>query len=215
MGVEGLQNRVSATFSLPNLDSTLLFNDILNNTNLIHIASETPQVAKARAQLQIAKSKLDSKKSEAWPRVYLRTYKPLNTIPNSNDTSTTAFLGMSYSPGAGFSTIAEARALDTRLSGAQLSVETASLEMHQILQSDREEYVNARLRTAALEKAVNGSELVLASYKRQFEAGKKTWLDLLNAVRELAQNHYNLVDAQASMAGAMHRLQLRLGIEVR
>ena len=83
--------------------------------------------------------------------------------------------------------------------------------MQQALQSDNEEYVNARLRIAALEKSVEGSDLVLASYKRQFEAGKKTWLDLLNAARELAQNQYSLADAQASMLGAMHRLQLRMG----
>lgn len=83
--------------------------------------------------------------------------------------------------------------------------------MQQTLHSDREEYINARLRIASLAKAVDGSELVLASYKRQFEAGKKTWLDLLNAVRELAQNQYGLADAQAAMLGAMSRLQLRMG----
>ncbi len=210
-GLERLHNRVGAASPMPNLESTLLFTDVVNTTDWLYIASEGPLVAKARAQLRVAKSKLESKQSEAWPQVYLRAYKPLNTIPSSNDTSTTTFVGLSYSPGAGFATIAEARALGTRISGAQLSVESAMLEMQQTLQSDREEYVNARLRIAALEKAVNGSELVLASYKRQFEAGKKTWLDLLNAVRELAQNQYSQADAQASMVGAMNRLQLRMG----
>ena len=79
------------------------------------------------------------------------------------------------------------------------------------MQSDKEDFVNTRLRIAALERTVEGSDLVLASYKRQFEAGKKTWLDLLNAVRELAQNQYSLADAKATMLGAMHRLQLRMG----
>jgi adhesin transport system outer membrane protein len=83
--------------------------------------------------------------------------------------------------------------------------------MQHTLQSDREEFVSARLRIAAIEKSVDGSALVLASYKRQFEAGKKTWLDLLNAVRELAQNQYNLVEARGTLTGAMYRLQLRMG----
>jgi adhesin transport system outer membrane protein len=63
----------------------------------------------------------------------------------------------------------------------------------------------------ALDKAVQGSRAVLDSYGRQFTAGRKTWQDLMNAVRELAQNQYNFVDTQAAMVSAMYRLQIRLG----
>ena len=70
---------------------------------------------------------------------------------------------------------------------------------------------NARNRIGALDLAVQGSEQVLDSYLRQFQAGRKSWLDLLNAARELAQNEYTLVDARAGLVGAMHRLQLRMG----
>lgn len=52
---------------------------------------------------------------------------------------------------------------------------------------------------------------MLASYERQFQAGRKTWQDLLNAAREVAQNEFNLSDAQSAMQGAMYRLQVRLG----
>ena len=210
-GLEQLQLRVNSASPMPGLKETLPFAKTVNVTDWLYIASQGPMVAKARAQLRQAQNKLEGKKAESWPQLYVRTYKPLSTIPSSTDTSITAFVGLSYTPGAGLSTFAEAKALGTRLSGAQLSVESALLEMQQTLQSDREEYINSRLRIAALEKSVEGSELVLASYKRQFEAGKKTWLDLLNAVRELAQNQYNLADAQATMLGSMSRLQLRMG----
>ncbi len=210
-GLERLRSRVGSAPAIPNLKETLTFTHVVNVSDWRLVASEGPLVARARAQLRQAQSKLDSKKSETWPQLYVRTYKPLSAIPNSTDTSMTAFVGMSYTPGAGLSTFAEAQALGTRLEGAQLAVESALLEMQQTLQSDREEYINARLRIEVLEKSVIGAELVLASYKRQFEAGKKTWLDLLNAVRELAQNQYGLADAQGSMLGAMYRLQLRMG----
>jgi adhesin transport system outer membrane protein len=55
---------------------------------------------------------------------------------------------------------------------------------------------------------------VLVSYQRQFQASKKTWQDLLNAVRELAQNQYALADARASLQGAMYRLQIRTGQDI-
>ena len=209
-GYDNLQSRVQSAAAMPGLKQTKAFTDAVNTADWFYVASESPQVAKARAQLRQANQKYEGKQAEAWPQLYVRTYKPLQTIPTSADTSMTAFVGMSYTPGAGLSTLAEAKALGTRIAGAQLSVESAMLEVQQTMQSDREEYINARLRIQALEKAVEGSDLVLESYKRQFEAGKKTWLDLLNAVRELAQNQYALSDAQATMTGAMYRLQLRM-----
>lgn len=211
-GLESLQSRLSNATPMPSIVSTLYFADIVKSADWIKIATESPAVAKARAQMQIAKNRYEGKKAEIFPQVFLRAYKPLNTIPTSNDTSTTTFVGLSYSTGTGFSTLAEAQALSTRISSAESSVESALLEMRQTLQSDREEFISSRIRAAALENAVNGSELVLISYKRQFVAGKKSWLDLLNAVRELAQNQYAYVDAQSSMMGAMNRLQLRMGL---
>ena len=191
---------------------TQSFSLTVQQAQWLDIASQGPTVAKARAQLRQAQNKLEGKQSEAWPQVYVRSYKPMNSVPSSQDTSLTTFVGLSYTPGAGLATLAEAKALNTRISSAESSIELALLEMQQTLQSDREEYVNARLRIGALDKAVNGADQVLASYKRQFEAGKKTWLDLLNAVRELAQNQYSLADAQSTMLGAMYRLQLRMGL---
>lgn len=210
-GLESLIHRVNSAPPMPSLHETSSFTNAVNATDLQSVALKAPTVAKERAIMRQAQKKFDGKKSEAWPQIYVRTYKPLSTIPGNTDTSMTTFVGMSYTPGAGLSTLAEAKALETRLTAAQFSVDLASLEMQQVLQTDREEYINARLRISALEKSVEGSELVLASYKRQFEAGKKSWLDLLNAVRELAQNQYNLADAKASMFGAMSRLQLRMG----
>ena len=62
-----------------------------------------------------------------------------------------------------------------------------------------------------MDKSVSGSALVLESYQRQFQAGRKTWQDLLKAVLELAQNEYAAAEAQAVMQGAMNRLEIRMG----
>lgn len=209
-GISSLRERVEQVESMPSLAETLPFTNLVKSMDWGDIAIKSSRVARARARVKQAEQRLESKKAEALPQIYARVYKPLNQTPFSSDTSTTTFVGLSYSTGAGFVTLAEAKALGTRISAAQLSVESDRLEELQTLQSDQEEYLNSRLRIDALEKAVIGSELVLASYKRQFEAGKKTWLDLLNAVREVAQNEYGLADARATMLGSMSRLQLRM-----
>ena len=193
------------------LGETRTFNQSLTQMEWEKISQGHPTVVKARLEVIQARRRLDAKEAEALPQLYVRVYKPLGPTPTVSDVSTTSFLGMRYSPGAGFMTYAEAKAIATRIDGLEQSVGTASREIQQTLQNDREDFFNATSRIEALEKSVASSALVLESYQRQFQAGRKQWQDLLNQVRELAQNQYALADAKASMVGAMVRLQIRMG----
>lgn len=197
--------------AMPSLQETQGLAQKMSQTDWHRIAAEHPSVLRSQFDAQQAKSRLKVKQSEGWPQIYVRAFQPLGTLPTSTDTAMTTFIGLRYTPGAGLSNVIEAQALETRISSAELMVLTAHRDIQQTLLSDQEELSNARKRIAALEKSVQGSDLVLSSYQRQFQAGRKTWQDLLNAVRELAQNQYALVDAQAAMMGAMYRLQVRMG----
>lgn len=214
-GHTGLLMRIDGMPSAPTLVETGGFNDELVRVDWLLVAVGAPSVNKARFEAVQLGHRLSAKQAEGWPQLYVRAYKPIGQGSYSSvDSATTYFAGLKYTPGAGFSTVAEAKAITTRLSGAQESADAALREMIQVLHNDRLDFISARARIAALEKSVSGSALVLDSYKRQFEAGRKTWQDLLNAVRELAQNQYALADARASMAGAMYRLKIRMGQEI-
>jgi adhesin transport system outer membrane protein len=210
-GMSNLLRRVEDARYPVTLFETQLFNEKLRGVDWRVIASNHPASAKSRIEVVQFQKRLEAKKAEALPQIFVRMYKPIGVIPSSSDTSTTAFLGLRYAPGAGLSTYAEAKAISTRINSAEESVEAAIREMQQTLQSDHEEFLNARIRLGALEKSVASSALVLESYQRQFQAGRKQWQDLLNQVRELAQNQYALADAQAAMVGAMYRLRVRMG----
>ena len=197
--------------ALPSLIETQGAAQKIAQTDWHRVAADHPTVLRAKFEAEQSKSRLKSKQAEGWPHIYVRAYQPLGTLPNTSDTSLTTFIGLRYTPGAGLANFAEAQALETRISGAEQSLLASLRDIRQTLLSDQEELLNTRKRMAALEKSVTGSDLVLASYQRQFQAGRKTWQDLLNALRELVQNEYALVDAQAAMMGAMYRLQVRSG----
>lgn len=210
-GEERLSLRVpTAAYPLARM-ATQDFEDELLRSDLFALASEHPAAAKARIEVLQLHRRLDAKQAEAYPQLFVRVYKPMGVLPTNSDTSTTTFLGWRYSPSAGFANLVEAQAIGTRIASAEQAVEATVRELQQSLQNDREEFVNARMRVAALEKSVASSALVLESYQRQFQAGRKQWQDLLNQVRELAQNQYALADAQASMVGSMYRLHIRMG----
>lgn len=210
-GEAQLSSRIAHAHYPKSLLDTQTFHRQLNDVDWVLVAREHPSAARARVEVSQLRSRLDAKQAEAYPQLFVRVYKPVGTTPVSTDASTTTFVGLRYSPGAGFSNFVEAQAIGTRIAGSEQAVEAVIRETHQSLQSDREDFVNARLRIAALEKSVTSSAVVLESYQRQFQAGRKQWQDLLNQVRELAQNQYALADAQALMVGAMHRLQVRMG----
>lgn len=212
-GVENLGRYLPGLSPIPSLEETRAFDAQLDTLDWTWVASQHAVVAKARAEVLQTRHRLEAKKAENLPQVYVRAYQPIGAVDTNSDTSLTTFIGLRYAPGAGFASFAETQAMTTRIASSEQAVETAMREMEQTLRNDREDFENARVRIAALEKSVAGSDLVLASYQRQFQAGRKSWQDLLNAVRELAQNQYALVDAQAAMLGAMHRIQIRTGQE--
>jgi adhesin transport system outer membrane protein len=52
---------------------------------------------------------------------------------------------------------------------------------------------------------------VVDSYTRQFVIGRKSWVEVLNAVREATQARYLVVDARAQAGAAAWRLRALVG----
>lgn len=209
-GADRLSQRTVGA-ALPDTVSLASMAQALEAADLYPVAVDQPSVTLARQEADIARVRLKYKDAEKWPELYFRLRQPVGSSSRSADTKTSAFLGVRFSSGAGFSQLTEAQALATRAEGAEQVVESAIRDALNVLQNEREEFLSASGRLAALEDAVEGAALVLESYSRQFQGGRKTWLDVLNAARELAQNQYATVDAQSSMAGALYRLQIRMG----
>lgn len=206
-GVEGLSSLQQRAPEAPGLAQTEPAAKQLAVLDWFTVASQHPDVHKARKDAQVAQQRIEAKRAEQWPQVYLRLDQPMGSTNND----LTGFVGLRYTPGAGLTTGIEAQALASRAASLEQTVDTAMRNVLEALYTDRDELVTSRTRMQALDKSVQGSRAVLESYGRQFTAGRKTWQDLLNAVRELAQNQYNLVDAHASMVSAMYRLQIRTG----
>jgi adhesin transport system outer membrane protein len=209
-GEVNLRQRLPTLAPFPALPTQAAFINQLQQTDWVDLATRSPAVQIARSDVVSANNRLRTKEAERWPQLYVRLDKPVgNNYPNANN-STLVFAGLSYTPGAGFANVVEAQALSTRIAKSYQGVEVAMKDSQETMQNDREEFLNASAQISALEKSVTGSEMVLASFERQFQANRKTWLDLLNQVRELAQYEYALVDAQASLVGSRLRLEINM-----
>ena len=92
-----------------------------------------------------------------------------------------------------------------------MASEAARRDMRERLTLDWNEWVAARLRLENADQARAMSSEVFESYARQYTTGRKTWIDVLNAVRETTQAELAAVDARTSMLAASLRLRARSG----
>jgi adhesin transport system outer membrane protein len=209
MAVQHAQNALQLAIDIPKN-----FEEMFNDGNWRAAIEKHPAIGKAKAEIAQSQARLDQKKAEAWPQLYARISQPLNNVAPGFTQDPTAFVGLRYATSSGFANQLQAQALASRVASAEELVQAAATDLRQAILIDYDEYVYATARIQGLEQSVSGANKVLASYQRQFQAGKKTWQDLLNALRELAQNQYALADARASMQGAIHRLKIRTGQDI-
>jgi adhesin transport system outer membrane protein len=209
-GELNLRHRLPTLAPFLPLPSAAPFLAQLQQADWVDLATRSPAVQIAKSDVISAHNRLRTKEAERWPQLYVRVDKPMGNNNLNSNNSTVAFAGLSYTPSAGFANVLEAEALAKRMTKADLGVDVAMKDIQENMQNDREEFLNAYAQIAVLEKSVLGSDMVLASFERQFQANRKTWLDLLNQVRESAQTEYALVDAQASLIGARLRLEINM-----
>jgi adhesin transport system outer membrane protein len=128
----------------------------------------------------------------------------LATAPPSNR----LFLGLSTRFGAGLSNVTAVDALRKQQEAAQREVDVLKRTLHEQIEIDHAQAAAAEGRIAALDAALSASVEVSRSYDRQFLAGRKAWLDVMNAAREVAQTEMQLADARSGYLIYTWRLAL-------
>lgn len=204
-GIKDLKSALSKPPPLPSKAQLEKRFQLIEQSDWDVVANRQPAVLRAVEEMRQGNERINVKAAESRPQIYARLDQAVN---NRRDTA--AYIGIRYSTGAGFANLVEERALASRALALEQMAQAARIEARQTLDVDADDLRDNRLRAQSLDAAVQGAQRVFESYERQFTAGRKTWLDLMNALREVAQNSYSLVDANAAQAAALNRLQLRV-----
>ena len=123
------------------------------------------------------------------------------------------FFGLSSRFGAGLSSLTNVEAARTQHQAALAEIEVQSRNVAEQVLTDQALALSSARRLQAVQAALNANADVSASYDRQFLAGRKTWIDVMNAARELTQTEMQLADLQASLVAVSWRLAIyTLGI---
>lgn len=166
-----------------------------------------------QAEIDAAGGELEQKRAALWPTLSLRAQhqrldEPKFGQPKTDDRLMLVF---EYVPGAGLSADAEIDAAAARQATLREELRAARQDLADTVATDYEDAVASHQRRQHLDRTLAASRAVLASYDRLFIAGKRGWLDVINAAREVIQTQVALADANAQHAVANARLRLHIG----
>lgn len=172
-----------------------------------------PALRRLEADIETARHEATQKQAALWPTLNLRAEhqraNPTTTGVNGSDNR--IMLVLDYTPGAGLSAGANIEAAEARIGGLREGREAARRDLIEKISADYEEHLASRDRRLDLRRTLKSSTEILASYDRLFIAGKRSWLDVMNAARELTQVEMALADVEAQFVTSRYRLRLHGG----
>ena len=166
-----------------------------------------PTVAKAQAQARVQEAVIGERRADLMPEVYARIERQYGNynFPNGAPQNR-LFIGLTSRFGAGLSTLSNIEAARTQHAAALSEIEAQSRTVSEQVLSDYALAVSTVSRLASIQASLRAAADVSTSYDRQFLAGRKSWLDVMNAARELAQTETQLADLQATQVVVTWRL---------
>lgn len=168
-----------------------------------------PTIQRLSFEADAAEEEAKEIRAKALPQVSFHAEHQMNNAIIPGAPGYDAYgLVVSYSPDGGFASVASASAAFTRAEAARTQVETSKRDLLDRLNADFNEYEFSRLKQESLKHSVSLATDISDSYDRQYLVGRKSWLDLMNMVRERAQNRVQLAEAEGGLIGASHRLMV-------
>lgn len=166
-------------------------------------------VEKAVAQARVQEAVIAERRADLSPEVYVRLERQYGNYTFANaPAESRLFLGLSSRFGAGLSTFSNVEGAKSQHQAALAEVEVQSRAVSEQVLSDYALAASAESRLEALKASLDAAGQVSESYGRQFLAGRKTWLDVMNAARELAQTEIQIADIQSTQVVVTWRLAI-------
>lgn len=169
----------------------------------------SPSLRKAQSLAQVQVSVVAERRADVSPEVYVRVEQQYGNFSYRNTPSQSRlFIGLNSHFGAGLSNLAGIDIAQTQYLAALEEVEVQGRIVSEQVLADDALAATSKSRLSALQAALTAAEEVSQSYDRQFLAGRKSWLDVMNAARELAQTELQLADMTSSQVVLTWRLAI-------
>jgi len=157
---------------------------------------QSAEIRLKKESIALASADVDREKSSPMPTIYLQgDYFYNDQAAGTSD----ARIGVTVEAnleGMGFAAFGRNNAANARLQAVQAGLSNTRNEVKRTVNSL---YTNRQAQQVIVETQMYSVEEltdILLSYQRQYEAGKKPWLEVLNMQRELTEQRHQLMQAK-------------------
>lgn len=161
-----------------------------------------PARRRLMAQAEIAEAERQIAEASILPRVGVQ-------LSQDDDFGTRFGLVVTAQTDGGLSSFAAAEGARLRQDASNLQITVAERELREQIILDVVENTTSAGTIDSSASAALAADQVTESFMRQFITGRRTWLDVMNAVRESMSAELTLVDAQTTAMASAARLLLR------
>ena len=170
----------------------------------------SPALARLEQTALAAGEDVTVRRAAIFPQLSVRVESQTGSLPSVLPDNR-ILLVLRAQPGAGLSAGSAIAAAQRRVDEARLAKEEATRNVREQVQTAFTEWRAAQVRLGSTRDSATMAQSVFDSYTRQYVTGRKTWIDVLNAVREISQSQFILADAEALAKASALRLWLLTG----
>jgi adhesin transport system outer membrane protein len=152
----------------------------------------SPALKRLSMEIASAQKQIDVANSAILPQVVAR-FEHTNS---ADVTDNRVMLVLQAQPGAGLSALSNVRSAESLKRVLEQSRDATLREIRQRLRADHASYRSSQVLLTTARNASEISRQVFESYMRQFVTGRKTWIDVLNATREMTQATLSFEDVK-------------------
>lgn len=167
----------------------------------------SPTLQRLAAQEKIAEAQVRASLGQALPQVKLRH----DQTQGGQQAGGQTYVGLEYQTGAGLNILSAMKQAESRRMAARAERDAALRETQDAVRADWSDWSSLTAQASELDLQVKASEQVYDSFVRQYAVGRKSWLEVLNAQRELSQARYALADVHWGALRTLLKLQLATG----
>lgn len=171
----------------------------------------SPTLKKLHSDILVANRQVDVKKSSFFPNVNLVASHEGYENDRGEINDNKIMVNVQYSFGAGFTNYYDYHNSMQRVEAIKYNRDNEKIYLQNDIYSTIVNLNSALSKVRLMESQISENNKVLDSYTRQFEYGQKTWIDLLNAARELNSSEVFYAQLQSSIAAYEWKLKIYTG----
>jgi len=171
------------------------------------VLNNSSRIARLRGEYNVALANVEVTETERWPKLVFGVQSSsVDGLLARRDTR--AYLSFQYQLVDGLSGNAKLAASQNALQSVRFEEQVAQQQIRQQISSYFDDYRMSSAQIPTLLDLSRANVDLIDSYRRQYIVGKKSWLDVINAQREVSVAQNLLVDAEVNSCANALRLQL-------